>query len=298
MTTGAGCYTEAAVSSTGVRDEQLVMNAASRLNKQICQTDTVPWLPYVAELEKEENVCGLLLQLLTCMKTPGRKGIIRSPKTLSFFSLIAQFVTGHRTTKSINLNMHLYGLTRNGTNRCIPQTRLGISYADVLLLHDAWAAHDLQLSSICPHELAMGKPGITIVDNDDFNNGTLTSAGTSHHTNVMYIQEESLEVLHRDASEWETDAKQLSQILEDLANEVRHVESHETTQKQAEPPVREERDHDSSTETQTIRSVIHVLARSSDKGDRPSPPDQVVPAYAGFQANILPQSRRIRLTFV
>lgn len=65
---------------------------------------------------------------------------------------------------------------------------LGISYKDVLYLRDVWALSDLQGGERCPKEIAYGKPGISIIDNDDFMNDTLTGGGTSHRTNWMMIQ--------------------------------------------------------------------------------------------------------------
>ena len=40
----------------------------------------------------------------------------------------------------------------------------------------------------CTSETAENTPGEIIVDNDDFRNDTLTGGGTSHCTNVMYVQ--------------------------------------------------------------------------------------------------------------
>ena len=45
-------------------------------------------------------------------------------------------------------------------------------------LRDWWTLCDLEIASICPSELGIGKPGIQIVDNDDFRNDTLTGAGS------------------------------------------------------------------------------------------------------------------------
>ena len=63
-----------------------------------------------------------------------------------------------------------------------------LSYADILHLQDWWALCHLENASICPPELSIGKPGIQIVDNNDFGNDTLTGVGTLHRTNIMYIQ--------------------------------------------------------------------------------------------------------------
>ena len=43
-------------------------------------------------------------------------------------------------------------------------------------------------SVLCANEISEGEPSISIVDNDDFSNDTLTSEGTAHHCNWMYLQ--------------------------------------------------------------------------------------------------------------
>jgi len=70
---------------------------------------------------------------------------------------------------------------------------LGISYNDVLMLRDFWVVSDLKFSLDYPTELALGEPAIAIVDNDDFYSKTLTGAGQSHRTNVMFVQPASFD---------------------------------------------------------------------------------------------------------
>ena len=72
------------------------------------------------------------------------------------------------------------------------------------------AVHDLQLCSDCPDEIAEGKPGVIVVDNDDFKNDTLTGGNTSHRTNVMYVQPVSLENHGLQYGERVKDAKALA----------------------------------------------------------------------------------------
>ena len=58
----------------------------------------------------------------------------------------------------------------------------------MLLLCDVWAMHDLELCSVCPDEIAEGELSISIIDNDDFLNDTLTGGGTAHRCNWMFLQ--------------------------------------------------------------------------------------------------------------
>ena len=48
----------------------------------------------------------------------------------------------------------------------------------------------MQSTDDCPRDIAEGKPGIGILDNDNFKEDTLTGKETSHCTNYMLIQKE------------------------------------------------------------------------------------------------------------
>ena len=186
-TSGSGSYIEAAISLLGISNEQLIQNVASRLRDEIKQTMTVPWPPNVDELEQEEYLSPLLVQLISLLKKPGQ--VTPDAKALALASMLTYYVTGSPTTTSINLGMHLHGLSRSKELvDMFHKVGVCIGYALVLLLRDAWAVHDLQLCSDCPSEIAEDKPGVVIVDNDDFRNDTLTGGNTSHRTNVMYVQ--------------------------------------------------------------------------------------------------------------
>ena len=108
--------------------------------------------------------------------------------------MLTCYATSSPTTTSVNLGMYLYVLSRSKELVDVfHKVGACISYTSVLLLRNAWAVHDLQLRSDCPNEIAEDKPGIIIVDNDDFQNDTLTRGNTSHRTNVTYVQQVSLE---------------------------------------------------------------------------------------------------------
>ena len=127
--------------------------------------------------------------------------------------MLRYYATSSPTTTSVNLGMHLHGLSRSKELVDVFH-RVGacISYASVLLLRDAWAVHDLQLCSDCPNKIAEDKPGVIIVDNE---NDTLTGGNTSHRTNVMYVQRVSLENHGPQCDERVKDAKALSSTLKE-----------------------------------------------------------------------------------
>ena len=66
-------------------------------------------------------------------------------------------------------------MTRNRQLADILHKRIHlISYADIQLLYDYWALQDAEALDTCPQALADGKPGIAIIDNDDFHFDILT----------------------------------------------------------------------------------------------------------------------------
>ncbi|KAK1884263.1 Pre-mRNA-splicing factor ISY1 [Dissostichus eleginoides] len=158
---GGGDYIEAAISSLGISDEQLLQNLAQRLSKKIKDTTTVPWPPRIDHLEEGEEVCELLLKLLTWLKQPERKAADISPATLSLASMITYHITGQRTTTAINMGVNVHGMTRSkDLVETLHKSGVSINYADTLLLYDHWALMDLEASATCPQEIADSKPAL------------------------------------------------------------------------------------------------------------------------------------------
>ena len=148
--------------------------------------------------------------------------------------------------------------------------------------------HDLQLCAECPNEIAENTPGVIIVDNDDFQNDTLTGGDTSHRTNVMYVQPLTLELHGSGDGERIKKGKVLSSKLKEIAED---MTSHERyiTRKRGEPVVCDRVQLKlRSTEIQRKRFLIHALVRANNAGKRPLPVDQMIPSFFGFQALISP----------
>ncbi len=178
------------------------------------------------------------MQLLSALH--GKKGVDLSPSTLSLASFLTQYITQQPTTTSINSTVTLHGMTRSkelvDSNH---RLGLGISYSNVLYLRDVWAMHDLEQCSICPSAIAEGEPSISIIDNDDFSNDTLTGEGTAHRCNWMFLQRLELEneVIIQDEPAQNKGAKTLSEELTEKASQIQFVELYSTI-KRGEPPVR------------------------------------------------------------
>lgn len=286
---GGGDYIDAAMSSLGLSDEQLLRNIAPRLSKKIKDTSTVPWPPRVDNLEEDEEVCKLLLQLLTWLKQPQRKTPDLSPTILSLASMLTYYITGRRTTSVINLGVNVHGMTRSkDLVNTLHKSGVCISYEDTLLLYDHWALMDVKASETCPQEIADAKPAIVIVDNDDFKVDTLTGDATgAHRTNVMFVQPQSYE---KTPAVEDTPAKlvkkEISAQLKQKCTELTQVKQYKwPSGSKREPPVRSNVDPPiNGTSPQRARSVIHALSRRNADEKRPIPQEQQVPAYSGAQS--------------
>ncbi len=283
-TTGSGSYIEAAISLLGISTEQLIQTVASKLRDEIRQTVKVPWPPQVSELEQEEDMSPLLVQLISLFKKPGQAK--PDAKALALASMLTYYVTGSPTT-SINLSMNLHGLTRSKELvDTFHKAGVCIGYALVLLLRDAWAVHDLQLCTDCPNEITEDMPGVIIVDNDDFQNDTQTGGNISHRTNVMYVQQVTLEYHGPQCGERVKHAKALLSTLKEIATGML-THDHYITYKRGEPPVSDKvQPALGDIEPQRKRNVIHALVRADMDGEQPAAIDQRVPSFAGFQALI------------
>ena len=91
-----------------------------------------------------------------------------------------------------NLSMTIHGLSRS--RKIIDLMKkfvLGISYQYVLDLYAAWSKCELETDDGCPEEIASNVPGSAILDNDDFQDDSMTGADTSHQKIVMFIQLEN-----------------------------------------------------------------------------------------------------------
>ena len=186
-------YVEAAISCMVITDETLIKGYAKRLVKKVKERDPVFWPPTISQLEERKVLNPLLIGFLSCLRTPKVSLPERDLLVLSLASALTSFTTKQRTKILINNSATLHGITRSKELvEIFYKQAFGIIYANILHLRDWWILCDIENSSICPPELGIGKPGIQIVDNDDIWNDNLTGAGTSHRTNMMYIQHSNL----------------------------------------------------------------------------------------------------------
>ena len=110
---GADSYLEAAMSSLGVDTLALLRNISQHLNGEIKNTDTVPWPPYIHELEKKGSISSDLVKFQTWLKNPTKQTIDTDPIVQSIGSIITSYVTGKQTTFVTNLAILIHGMTKN-----------------------------------------------------------------------------------------------------------------------------------------------------------------------------------------
>ena len=136
----------------------------------------------------------------------------------------------------------------------------------MLLLRDVWTMHDLERCLVCPNEITEGEPSISITNNDDFLNDTLTGGGTAHRCNWMFLQHlehQSTGVRNYKANLLDEhvtikDPKIVSQTLTEKESEMQAVTPYRTI-KRGEPAIRlKPTTFLSSTEAQRKRSIIHA----------------------------------------
>ena len=70
----------------------------------------------------------------------------------------------------------------------VPGIATSILYHNVLHLYECWALDDFEMQPVCSAEIAEGKAGTVIIDNDDFKDDDLTGGTTLHRTNMMFVQ--------------------------------------------------------------------------------------------------------------
>ena len=181
--TGGGSYIDAALYTTGIRDEQLMQNLCSRLHSKINETECVQWPPRIDQLEEEEDICCALVQFMSWLKQPPKKKHLDfSPKTLCLASIITQYVTGKRTTTAMNHGIDLHGHTRNkDLVDAFHKAGFIISYANILLLYGVWGLEHVSESNFIPREIAKDVSAICVVDNDDFKIDIVTGNSQQAH---------------------------------------------------------------------------------------------------------------------
>ena len=102
---------------------------------------------------------------------------------------IHTLVTKDKSQLKTTFSLLLHGLTRSKELvNVASDLDIAILYHNVLYLHECWALDEFERQPVCPAEIAEGKAGTVVIDNDDFRDDDLTVGTTSHRTNMMLVQ--------------------------------------------------------------------------------------------------------------
>jgi len=128
-------------------------------------------------------------------------------------------------------------------------------------------------------------PGTAVMDNDDFKDDTLTGAGTSHRTNVMFVQ--PYDLVNTTSDPHLCLDIPTSNVMKKLCAD-QHVLHPYKTVLRGTPSIRPEADISApiDTEPQRKRGLIHSLVRLDENLNQRSVNEQSVGAFAGFQASV------------
>ena len=98
-------------------------------------------------------------------------------------------VTKDKSQLKTAFSLLLHGLTRSKEIVNIASDLgIGIPYHNVLFSYECWALDEFERQPVCPAEIAEGKAGAVLIDNDDFKDDDLTGGMTSHRTNMMFVK--------------------------------------------------------------------------------------------------------------
>ena len=233
----------------------------------------------------------LIRKFVTWLISPTTKdfsGPCENPVVNSISSILESLIKRRRTSFQTQLSVTVHGLTRSKEIvDLLKRFGLGISYNDVLNLHEAWAKHEIEKSQVCPDEIADGYPATVIVDNDDFKDDDLTGGTTSHRTNMMFVQPEHVTIRCSLENRSPLSFPKKSE-MKDLCISQNIVTPYKTI-KQGKPAVRSEINIEPShTEEQRKMLFIHALARLNDDGKHHEARDQLIGLFSGFCASIKP----------
>lgn len=288
-----GSFIEAALNFWGIDDNSLVNAAARRIKSSLSNDTNIPWPPHVNVLETSDAGNELLENFLAWLRDPTADPTkcTLSNQARALVSFLTAYVTRKRTATQAMLSVTVHGITRcKEIVEILHKLGCGVSYNDVLELYNAWAKHEIDNDFDSLRELSNGKPGVAITDNDDFRDDTLTGAGTSHRTNLMWVQSEknlSLLPAETDTENVAIDRPQKGE-LESYAMNLHKVNPYKTSIS-GRPEIRPAIDISLPTTTdQRVRSTIHALARLDPELGNVNPAEQTVGAFTGFQAHIQP----------
>ena len=154
-------------------------------------------------------------------------------------------------------------------------------------LHDIWALKELEKSEVCPAEIAEGKAGTVIIDNDEFKDDDLTGGTTTHRTNMMFVQPKKW-INEGDFQEPSLKVNAREELKRIIPEEIK-IQPYITLKHGEPPPFKVIDITPDTTETMREMMVAHALVRLKTAGNDIVPEEQRVGAFTGFMSSVSPR---------
>ena len=128
-------YVEAAISCLGTTDETLMKGCAKRLHGKVKEKDPVSWPLKISRLEEPDVLNPVLIEFLTCLRTPTVSYPEDDSLVLPLASALTSFIAKQRTKILINNSVTLHDITsKRELIELFYKQGFVISYADIFHL--------------------------------------------------------------------------------------------------------------------------------------------------------------------
>ena len=293
-----GNYIESAINFWGISTDELLRIAAKRIKKELSNDTHMQWpakVSYLTNIVKETEKPPDLIQKFLFDLTKNKDGEKNRTKVMFLRDAIQYLVTGKKTLLLTCLSVIIHGLTRSKEIvKFMSACGVGISYDDLRTLFDAWTYDDVENGEVCPDELAIGKPGTAIIDNDDFKDDSLTGE-TSHRTNMMFIQPERFikKIENNNSGLKRCSTGELKEIVE----KQHEISDYRSTTRGAPKPYSSIDTSPGDSLTMRMKLFAHSIVRCKEDGSDIPPDDQTIGAFSGFMASISEKEERSKPYF-
>ena len=146
-------------------------------------------------------------------------------------------------------------------------------------MHECW-------EPVCPAEIAEGKAGTVIIDNDDFKDDHLTGGATSHRTNMMFVQPKKwIRNVFEEPHKAVVNVREKLKQIVTVENQILSYQSAVRGEPQSFEPINICR---RTTDLMKKMFVTDALLRIR-KGDDISQNEKDIGAFTGFMVSVFPK---------
>ena len=214
--------------------------------------------------------------------TKAKRGSKNDAEVYFLNECIHTLVTKDKIQLKTGFSILLHGLARSiELVNVASDLGIGIPYHNVLFLHECWALDEFERQPACPAEIAEGKVGTVIIDNDDFKGDYLTGGTTSHRTNMMFVQPKKwIRNVYEEPHKAVVNVREKLKQIVTVENQILSYQSAVRGEPQSFEPINISR---GTTDLMKKKFVTHPLLRIR-KEDDISPNEQDIGAFTGFMA--------------